>query len=97
MTKTVGADVSTASASRYLQQLCKHWSHKFEVTFDDSRGHISLPFGKLDLIASPEMLTVSITAPEDADFAQAQKVVEEHLNRFAFREGELIFDWRPPS
>ncbi len=25
------ARVPTASASRYLQQICKHWSHKFAV------------------------------------------------------------------
>ena len=28
------AQVRTEHASRYLQQLCKHWSHKFAVTFD---------------------------------------------------------------
>ena len=25
--------VTTKHASRYLQQLCKHWSHKFTVEF----------------------------------------------------------------
>ena len=32
--------VTTASASRYLQQLCKHWSHKFSVEFTPERGII---------------------------------------------------------
>lgn len=27
------ARIPTASASKYLQQLCKHWSHKFQVEF----------------------------------------------------------------
>ena len=31
------ATVPTAHASRYLQQLCKHWSHKLPVEFDASR------------------------------------------------------------
>ena len=39
------AVVPTASASRYLQQLCKHWSHKFAVVFDAQHGHIPLPMG----------------------------------------------------
>lgn len=36
------ADVPTAHASRYLQQLCKHWAHRFEVTFDPHQGRIDL-------------------------------------------------------
>ena len=28
----------TPSARRYLTQLCKHWSHRFEVRFDDTTG-----------------------------------------------------------
>ena len=32
------AHVSTPSASRYLQQVCKHWSHKFAVEFTAERG-----------------------------------------------------------
>ena len=30
--------IATASASRYLQQLCKHWSHKFAVQFTPQHG-----------------------------------------------------------
>ena len=36
------ATVPTASASRYLQQLCKHWSHKFAVEFTPEHG--TIPF-----------------------------------------------------
>jgi hypothetical protein len=30
--------------------------------------------------------------PDDADQARIEKVVEEHLQRFGFRE-TLVFDW----
>ena len=30
--------VATAAASKYLQQLCKHWSHRFAVEFDAADG-----------------------------------------------------------
>ena len=33
------AVIATASASKYLQQLCKHWSHKFAVTYTAARGN----------------------------------------------------------
>ena len=36
------ATIPTASASRYLQQLCKHWSHKFAVEFTPEHG--TIPF-----------------------------------------------------
>lgn len=91
---TLTARVSTESASRYLQQLCKHWSHKFEVSFDPQQGTIALPFGKTDLKAEPETLVVTIHLNDGADSERPKKVVEDHLNRFAFREGELQFDWQ---
>ena len=88
------ARVPTQSASRYLQQLCKHWSHKFEVSFDPQAGTIALPFGKTDLRAEPDTLVVTIHIADGADAERPKKVVEDHLNRFAFREGELQFDWK---
>ena len=42
---TVTAAVPTTNGSRYMQQLCKHWGHKFEVSFDPQGGRVALPFG----------------------------------------------------
>lgn len=88
------AIVPTAHASRYLQQLCKHWSHKFAVVFDATSGHVPLPIGSADLAAGDMALTVTCEVTDGGDLAQMQTVLAEHLNRFAFREGELTFDWR---
>ncbi len=32
--------VATEHASKYLQQLCKHWSHKFTVEFTAKSGRV---------------------------------------------------------
>ena len=88
------ATAPTAHASRYLQQLCKHWSHKFEVSFDPARGSIALPFGTTTLDAGADALAIRVELNEDADPDRAKSVIADHLNRFAFREGELAFDWR---
>lgn len=88
------AIVPTASASRYLQQLCKHWSHKFPVSFDADHGRIELPFGVTELTAGPEALTIVIILEPGGDANRAQTVIADHLNRFAFREGELAFHWQ---
>ncbi|MFN3470348.1 MAG: DUF2218 domain-containing protein [Novosphingobium sp.] len=88
------AIVPTAHASRYLQQLCKHWGHKFAVEFDSASGRVALPFGPLDLKATGEALEVTCRIEGEGDLARMQQVVAEHLNRFAHREGELAFDWQ---
>jgi hypothetical protein len=84
---TSQAQVSTASASRYLQQVCKHWSHKFAVEFTPEKGHI--PFNDrrvCDLEATPEALTMRAQAPDLEALERLQRVVVEHVKRFAFRE-----------
>ena len=81
------ATIPTASASRYLQQLCKHWSHKFAVTFTPEHG--TIPFDETrvcTLDASPDRLALRVDADDDATLERMQGVVIEHLKRFAFRE-----------
>lgn len=90
---TITADVPTAHASRYLQQLAKHWAHKFEVSFTPQEGSIALPFGRCDLTAGPEALTLVLTPLPDADVERFKTVVADHLQRFGHRE-TLTFDWR---
>lgn len=86
------ADVPTEQASKYLQQLCKHWSHKMVTEFDPARGRVDFPSGaQLFLIAEPVKLSLRLEAPEDA-LDRMEAVVADHLKRFAFRE-ELAFDW----
>lgn len=93
MTKS-HATVVTPNASRYLQQLCKHWSHKFTVDFTPEQGSIALPLGLVRLLAIDEELAVDLTAAnENTDMGAFETVVAEHLKRFGFRE-QLTFDWR---
>jgi hypothetical protein len=81
------ATIQTASASRYLQQLCKHWSHKFAVEFTPDQGTIPFDAARVcKLEASPEALSLRIEAADDATLERTQGVVIDHLKRFAFRE-----------
>ncbi|WP_336965384.1 DUF2218 domain-containing protein [Sphingobium aquiterrae] len=88
------AQVPTKSGSRYLQQLCKHWSHKFETDFDAERGTIALPIGTATMVAAPDSLNVTVTTDEADGLDRLKEVVASHLDRFAFREAPLTFDWR---
>lgn len=92
------ARVPTASASRYLQQLAKHWSHKLDVTVSAEEATIAFPSAaRLEMRADSETLDLSLHVPAGEDAARMQRVVEEHLDRFAFREGPLTYDWRAAS
>lgn len=86
------AEVATENAASYMRKLCAHWSHKFAVTVEGDHGSIELPAARCDLRASSALLTVRLELKEDADEARMRRVVEEHLQRFGFRE-ELVFLW----
>ncbi|GAC1338956.1 MAG: DUF2218 domain-containing protein [Beijerinckiaceae bacterium] len=81
------ARVTTQNASRYLQQVCKHWSHKFAVEFTPERGRV--PFAEDRVCrfeAEPDALLIALEAPDDASLTRLEGVVVEHVKRFAFRE-----------
>ncbi|MDT1986844.1 MAG: DUF2218 domain-containing protein [Planktomarina sp.] len=84
--------VKTKMASRYLQQLCKHFAHKIKVEFNEEKGCIQFDFGKTDLIARPEELSITVKSESDENLARLRRVVGSHLERFAFRE-KLVMEW----
>ncbi|MAE88566.1 MULTISPECIES: DUF2218 domain-containing protein [Salipiger] len=83
----------TPNASKYLQQLCKHFEHKVAVVFDESEGRAALPPGPALLSASAEALLVEISARTEADLERARFIIDDHLKRFAFREGCEGMTW----
>lgn len=85
--------ISTNSASRYLQQLCKHFAHKLPVRFDPQSGQIDFPIGNCALDADPNTLRLSLVTAEAEQLPQLEDVVARHLLRFAFRE-EMKIDWQ---
>lgn len=95
--------VPTAHASRYLQQLCKHWSHNLTVTFTETDGTVTFPRdargadwpgdATLTLAAHADGLDCRLeaSAPEQRD--ALKEAVARHVDRFAFREAPLPFNW----
>jgi uncharacterized protein len=88
--------VPTASASRYLQQLCKHWSHKLPVEFTAEKGHVAFSADRAaSFEVEPGVLVLRVEASDEAALRRTEGVVINHLRRFAFREdlGEIV--WQP--
>ncbi len=87
------ARVSTEKPTPYLKQLCKHFGHKLDVTFDDHEGVITLGAGRCDLHAGePGMLVLEAHAETDDDLATVQHVIGSHLERFGRRD-DLVVTW----
>jgi len=87
------ATLGTSKASRYLQTMCKHFSHKIKTEFTPDRGQIEFPFGNCELTATGSALDLEVSATTVADLKKLQNVVGSHLERFAFRE-KLIVTWK---
>ncbi len=92
MTRTTGT-YATPNASRYLQQLCKHWSHKLEVELSRDAGVVRFPAAVANMKAGDTALAVVIEAEDQATLDRMKDVVASHLDRFAFREAPLAFRW----
>ena len=83
----------TASGAKYLQQLCKHWSHKFEVEFSETRGQVRFPSAVATMEASADVLLVTVETEDAEAVERLKEIVAKHLDRFAFREAPLPFEW----
>lgn len=96
--------VPTAHASRYLQQLCKHWSHDLTVAFDETRGTVTFPRnargadwpGDATLVmqARDDGLDCRLEASAPGQLEALKGAVARHIDRFAFREAPLPFNWQ---
>lgn len=96
--------VPTANGSRYLQQLCKHWSHNLEVEFTPEKGRVVFPRNArgadwpadaiLHLTAHPDALECRLEASAAGQLEALKGAVSSHLDRFAFREAPLAVEWR---
>lgn len=89
----VKSTAQTASASKYLQQLCKHFAHKVPARWDPVRGEVAFPFGRCRMEATETCLTIHCETDEAGKMARMKSVIDNHLERFAWREG-LKLHWQ---
>ena len=104
MSFTATATTPTANASRYLQQLCKHWEHSLSVRHDALHGEVVFPRDArgadhpgdalVAFDATDAALVTRIVATSAEQLDGLKGAVARHLDRFAFREAPLDFDWR---
>ena len=104
MANTSTVRVSTTNGSRYLQQLCKHWSHNLPVTFDPTHATVTFPRdargadwpgdATLTMQADGAGLDCRIEASAAGQLDALKGALARHVDRFAFREAPLAFNWQ---
>ena len=87
------AHVATTKPGPYMKQLCRHFGHKNEVTFDDEHGEIHLASGVCTLDATgSDVLVLSATSDDDETLETLERVIGGHLERFS-GDDRLSVSW----
>lgn len=90
---TIAATVKTDSGGKYVRQLCKHWSHKLETQVEGDTGTVTFPTAVATMAADETGIAISITGEDREAVQQLTGVVASHIDRFAFREAPLTYEW----
>lgn len=89
---SLSANISTTSAARIMKRLCKHWSHKLQVSYDDEQGRVLFDPAVLNMQVSPQSLQATLSHADDDTLIRLQQVVADHLQRMAQPE-VLVIEW----
>lgn len=84
--------IVTENARRCLTRLCRHWSHRFAVQFDETQGEIFFDPAYCRLKVLDGELEVQLDTPVQAELDELEEVVAEHLQRMAGEEC-LSIEW----
>lgn len=84
--------ISTQHASKYLQQMCKHFAHKVDVNYDIEKGFVAFPPGPCTLSAFEGSLNIYCQSTEEEGVKIMETIIETHLIKFAWRE-TIAFNW----
>ena len=79
---------------RYIQQLVSHWGHKFATAYEAGVG--TFTFSDLEIAvmaAQPGGIAITLTTPDEERNVHMRGVIERHIDRFAFREAPLAYEW----
>ena len=80
---------------RYIQQLASHWGHKYATGYENGVG--TFPFSDLEsavMAAQPGGIAITLTTPDHERSIHMRGVIERHIDRFAFREAPLAYEWK---
>ena len=81
---------------RYIKQLVSHWGHKYATSYDEAGATGSFPFSDTEsavMTARPEGIGITLVTGDHERNVHMRGVIERHIDRFAFREAPLNYEW----
>lgn len=86
--------IETLRAARYSSQLISHWKHHSPIIRETATGTM-MTFGSTKYIIEPkaDALSISIEAFDPVSLDKAKLAIEEHIDRFGFRELPFAWNW----
>lgn len=96
MSSTATGFAACEKPERYIQQLVSHWGHKFATSYDEGDGMGLFPFSEHTnavLTAHKDGIAITLTTADADENVRMRAVIEEHIDRFAFREAPLEYEW----
>lgn len=90
----IATRVVTENGGKYVRQLCKHWSHKLQTEVDGDTGTVTFPNAVATMAADGQGIDIAISGQDRDDVERLTDVVARHVDRFAFREAPLAYDWQ---
>ena len=81
--------------ARYVQQVVSHWGHKMATSYVDGVG--TFPFSDVTsavMQVLPTGIGITLTTADHEENVRMRGVIERHIDRFAFREAPLTYEWK---
>lgn len=82
----------TINGQKYVQKLCKHWAHKFDVDFENGVGRVSFNPEEVVILESTDEALLATLVCSVERVGNLQDLVVEHVQRFSPTE-TLSFAW----
>lgn len=98
MTCIANGRVTCSKPARYVQQLVSHWKHKMDASWEPlaNGGCATFPFSDdtfATMVCKQELISIQLTTPSVERNIEMRGVIERHIERFAFREAPLSYEW----
>ena len=97
MSATATGIAHCENPERYIKQLVSHWGHKFATSYDEGDGMGAFPFSETEnavMTARPGGIAITLVTGDQARIEHMRGVIERHIDRFAFREAPLTYEWK---
>lgn len=82
--------VKTSDGSKYLQRLCKHFSHRVSADWDENRGKVTFAEGTCSLQADASGLQMTCSANSQQELVEIVDTLDRHFIRFAKAEAPTL-------